>query len=136
MHSGRVPEAFIQVQAVADTAAQDGQEQWLVLAGRRVAADARGYLLDPAEWDRDLAIAMAAADGIQLGEQHWQVLLLLRDYHREHGQAPAMRLLVREVARVLGSGRADSRALYRLFPQGPAKQAARYAGLPRPTSCI
>lgn len=108
----------------------------LTLGDRIVAVDARGYLLDPADWDRTLAEAMAAADGIRLEAAHWQVLDLLRDYYGEHGQAPAMRLLVREVARVLGSERADSRALYRLFPQGPAKQAARYAGLPRPTSCI
>lgn len=114
----------------------DAQEQHLHLAGRRIAVDGRGYLLDAADWDRELAMAMAAADGLELGEAHWQVLDLLRDYHRQHGQAPAMRLLVREVARVLGSKRADSRVLYRLFPQGPAKQAARYAGLPRPTSCI
>ena len=45
-------------------------------------------------------------------------------------------LLYQAVAAELGSEQADSRALYRLFPQGPAKQAARYAGLPRPTSCI
>jgi len=114
----------------------DNPGDWLELAGRRVAVDARGYLLDPMVWDRDLAVAMAAADDIVLTEPHWQVLELLRAYHREHGHAPAMRLLVREVARMLGSERADSRVLYRLFPQGPAKQAARYAGLPRPTSCI
>ncbi len=112
------------------------QTHWRVLDGRRIAVDARGYLLDPAAWDRALAEAMAAADGVTLQAAHWQVLALIRDYYREHGQAPAMRLLVREVARVLGNERADSRALYRLFPQGPAKQAARYAGLPRPTSCI
>lgn len=116
----------------------DGQApaRWLELAGRHVAVDGRGYLLDPADWEPALAEAMAAADGLRLGQEHWQVLELLRAYFREHGRSPPMRLLVREVARVLGSERADSRALYRLFPQGPAKQAARYAGLPRPTSCI
>lgn len=104
--------------------------------GRSVALDARGYLLDPADWDDTLAIAMAGADDLILTDEHWQVLRLLRDYHHTHGHSPAMRLLVKAVAATLGQERADSRVLYRLFPQGPAKQAARYAGLPRPTSCI
>lgn len=108
---------------------------WLTLAGRRVRVDARGYLVDPADWDASLAEAMAAHDGIELDAQRWQVLRLLRAYHAEHGRSPAMRVLVRLVASELGAT-ADSRLLYRLFPQGPAKQAARWAGLPRPTSCI
>lgn len=83
-----------------------------------------------------MASAMAEADGIVLNESHWQVLRLLRAYFAQHGRSPAMRVLVNAVADELGSERADSRVLYRLFPQGPAKQAARYAGLPRPTSCI
>jgi tRNA 2-thiouridine synthesizing protein E len=108
----------------------------LALAGRQVEVDAQGYLLDPGDWDEALAAAMANADGLVLDARHWQVLRLLRDYHAEHGKSPAMRLLVAAVAESLGSGRADSRALYRLFPQGPAKQAARYAGLPRPSHCL
>jgi TusE/DsrC/DsvC family sulfur relay protein len=114
----------------------DESETVLELDGRRVRVDRHGYLLDPGDWDETLATAMAAAEGLVLDDRHWQVLRLLRDYHREHGKSPAMRLLVVAVARVLGSERADSRALYRLFPQGPAKQAARYAGLPRPASCL
>jgi tRNA 2-thiouridine synthesizing protein E len=47
-----------------------------------------------------------------------------------------MRLLVRELAQRLGAEKGQSRYLYRLFPEGPAKQACRYAGLPKPVSCI
>lgn len=110
--------------------------RWLELGPHRVQVDPRGYLVDPDAWSEALAEAMAEADGIELGTQHWQVLNLLRVYFAEHGHSPAMRLLVKAVAQALGSDRADSRVLYRLFPQGPAKQAARYAGLPRPRSCI
>lgn len=98
--------------------------------------DARGYLLDAGDWEEALAEAMASADGLTLGESHWRVLRLLRAYYADYGHSPSMRILVKAVAAELGSEQADSRALYRLFPQGPAKQAARYAGLPKPTSCI
>lgn len=108
----------------------------LDLAGRQVRVDRHGYLLDAGAWDEDLATAMAAADGLALDQRHWQVLRLLRDYHAEHGRSPAMRVLVAALGHALGAQRPDSRELYRLFPQGPAKQAARYAGLPRPASCI
>lgn len=104
--------------------------------GRPVALDDRGYLLDPSQWSETLAAAMAHADDLQLAESHWRVLRWLRSYYERHGHSPAMRVLVKEIAAELGSEHADSRQLYRLFPQGPAKQAARYAGLPRPTSCI
>jgi tRNA 2-thiouridine synthesizing protein E len=105
-------------------------------AGRRIALDERGYLREPADWDRGLAVAMAAADGIELGPAHWEVIDFLRAYHAEYGLSPPMRLLVKELSARIGGERGSSRALYRLFPDGPAKQAVRYAGLPRPLSCI
>jgi len=114
----------------------DAGATWRELAGHRVAVDRGGHLVDPGAWHPALAQAMAAADGLALTPAHWQVIDFLRDWHGRHGRSPAMRVLVRELAPVLGAGRADSRLLYRLFPQGPAKQAARYAGLPRPASCI
>lgn len=118
------------------TTAKAANDHWLQLDGRRIGVDARGYLLDSSDWSESLAEAMAGADGCELGPAHWQVLHLLRGYHARHGRSPAMRVLVKAVAEAFGSEQADSRVLYRLFPQGPAKQAARYAGLPRPTSCI
>ena len=109
---------------------------WLDIAGRRVQVDARGYLLDTSDWDETLAEALAASDGLRLSDDHWRVLRFLRGYYAQHGRSPAMRVLVKGLADQLGSEHANSRVLYRLFPQGPAKQAARYAGLPRPTSCV
>lgn len=105
-------------------------------AGREIATDARGYLLDRADWSPELARAMAAADGIELGPAHWEVIDFLRDYHDQYGMTPPMRLLVKVLALRLGAAKAESRHLYRLFPDGPARQACRYAGLPRPASCI
>jgi tRNA 2-thiouridine synthesizing protein E len=108
----------------------------IVFDGRTIALDERGYLRDPADWDEALALHLAAADGIALGEAHWEVLRFLRGYHAEYGLSPPMRLLVRELASRIGAERGSSRQIYRLFPDGPAKQAVRYAGLPRPLSCI
>jgi len=98
--------------------------------------DERGYLRDWRAWTPAIAEALARADGVELGEDHWAVIGILREYYAEYEVAPPIRVLVRLVAERLGGSAASSRTLYRLFPEGPAKQACRYAGLPRPVSCL
>jgi tRNA 2-thiouridine synthesizing protein E len=72
----------------------------------------------------------------ELTEDHWQVLQLFRQYFMEYEIEPPMRALVRMVREQMGEDKGNSRFLYRLFPKGPVTQACRYAGLPRPVSCI
>lgn len=104
--------------------------------GREVALDAKGYLLDPADWSKSVAETMAKADGIILGADHWVVLGIFRDYFAEFEVEPPMRALVRLARERLGADKGSSRYLYALFPDGPGTQACRYAGLPRPLSCV
>jgi tRNA 2-thiouridine synthesizing protein E len=104
--------------------------------GSRLALDEKGYLLDWRTWTPDVARTMAAADGLALGEDHWAVLQIFREYFEHYEIEPPMRALVRLCGERLGEGKADSRFLYRLFPDGPGTQACRYAGLPRPASCV
>ena len=102
----------------------------------RIELDERGYLRHDSDWSAALAEHLAAEDAITLTTEHWDVLNLLRRHYGEFRIAPPMRLLVKEVGRQFGPDKANSRYLYRLFPEGPAKQACRYAGLPKPVSCI
>lgn len=104
--------------------------------GTRVAVDEKGYLLDWLAWSPELARFMAAADGIELGEDHWAVLKIFRAYFEQFEIEPPMRALVRRSREVLGDEKGSSRYLYHLFPDGPGTQACRYAGLPRPVSCV
>lgn len=105
-------------------------------AGRCLETDARGYLRRREDWEPGLAEELARRDGIALGAEHWEILTFLRAYYDQFRTAPPMRLLVREVGRRFGPEKGSSRYLYRLFPDGPAKQACRWAGLPKPVSCI
>jgi tRNA 2-thiouridine synthesizing protein E len=98
--------------------------------------DPEGYLRDPGQWSPDVARAMAEADDIELTEAHWEVIDFLRSYYAEYAIAPAIRILTRAMARKLGREKGNTRYLYALYPQGPAKQACRYAGLPKPTGCV
>lgn len=101
-----------------------------------LALDREGYLRDLTAWTPEVAEALAREAGIGLTEAHWEVLWLLRDFHAETGLSPAMRVLVRLVRERLGADKGSSLYLLRLFPDSPAKLAARIAGLPRPTNCL
>ncbi|MEM9301219.1 MAG: TusE/DsrC/DsvC family sulfur relay protein [Pseudomonadota bacterium] len=103
---------------------------------RVLATDAEGYLADRSDWSRAVAEVMAAADGVTLTPAHWEIIDYVREHDAEFGEPPPMRLLVKAIAARLGPEKGKSRYLYRLFPEGPAKQVCRYAGLPKPVSCI
>lgn len=98
--------------------------------------DQYGHLLDSCDWSRDVAKRMAQTDGIELTEAHWAVIEILRAYFAETGIEIPMRVLVSRLAKQGREEWASSRALYRLFPEGPVRQGSRYGGLPIPLSCI
>lgn len=104
--------------------------------GREIPLDDEGYLLELADWSPAVAEAMAAESGIALGEAHWEVIRVLQDFYRETGVAPATRPLVKLVGQRLGPDKGRSIYLLQLFPDSPAKLAARLAGLPRPDNCL
>ena len=107
-----------------------------LIGGGQVTIDDKGYLLDPSDWSKEVALTMAAADGVRLTDDHWQVMKIFRDYYEQFEIEPPMRALVKRTREALGEEKGTSRFLYRLFPDGPGTQGCRYAGLPRPLSCV
>lgn len=82
------------------------------------------------QWSQPLAEQIARENGIDaLTGRHWQVVQFVRATYLETGAAPNVRSLGR------GSG-VPVKELYALFPKGPAKLAARIAGVPKPRGCI
>ena len=98
--------------------------------------DNEGYLVDLNDWSESVATALAAEEGIELGDEHWALIRLIRDFYRDYQVSPAMRVLVKQVRERLGAERGNSIYLMELFPGSPAKRLARIAGLPRPTNCL
>ena len=93
----------------------------LEVGGKSFETDEEGYLANLNDWNPDLANAMAEVDGAALDEN--QI-------------APAVRVLTKAIGKKLGKDKGNSKYLYELFPYGPAKQACKYAGLPKPTGCV
>jgi tRNA 2-thiouridine synthesizing protein E len=98
--------------------------------GRVLAVDADGNLANINDWNEDIAREIAGLEGIaELTPQHWAVIRFMRSVFEKEGDSPSIRRLTKE------SG-VDTKTLYQLFPKGPAKKAARIAGLPKPKGCI
>src|SRR5574341_16625 len=91
--------------------------------------DAEGYMLDATAWTPDIARALAAQAGLTLTDRHFAVIEFARAEFFKNGDAPSIRRITKE------SG-VDTKELYALFPGGPAKLAAKIAGLKKPTGCI
>ncbi|MCH8501835.1 MAG: TusE/DsrC/DsvC family sulfur relay protein [Aliidiomarina sp.] len=104
--------------------------------GRHYATDKHEYLADFSEWNEELALHIAELEAITMTAEHWEVVKFVRSFYEQYDTSPAMRVLVKAVAKSLGEEKGNSRYLYRLFPKGPAKQASRIAGLPKPAKCI
>ena len=101
-----------------------------IIAGATVEVDAEGFLTDPAQWSEQIAAAIASDNGIaELTDRHWQVVRFMRETYLRDGEAPSIRSLGKT------SG-VSIKELYQLFPKGPAKVAARVAGIPKPRGCI
>ena len=104
--------------------------------GAIVETDEEGYIQDISLWTRDLAELIARHENIEMTGDHWEVVNLLRDYYEEYQIAPAVRVLTKKIKKSMGADKGNSKYLYELFPYGPAKQACKIAGLPKPTGCI
>jgi tRNA 2-thiouridine synthesizing protein E len=100
------------------------------IAGVDVVVNDEGFFEDPDQWTEDMAAELAAQEGISpLTDRHWQVIRFMHKEYEQKGTGPTVRVLGKT------SG-VSVKELYQLFPKGPAKTAAKIAGIPKPRGCI
>lgn len=104
--------------------------------GKEYATDKHEYLIHLDDWSPQLAEHIAELEQIHMTPAHWEVVNFVRNFYTTYDTSPAMRVLVKAVKQSMGEDKGNSRYLYTLFPKGPAKQATRIAGLPKPAKCI
>ena len=104
--------------------------------GKQYEVDEDGYLVNLDDWNKELAGHLAKTEEIEMTEAHWEVVNFLRDYYQKYQIAPMMKILVKEIGKVMGPDKGNTKYLYELYPGGPAKQACKIAGLPKPTGCV
>ena len=100
------------------------------ICGKTVQVNDEGFMTNPAEWDKDIAVELAKEEGIaQLSEAHWKVIEFCRKEGAASGKAPTLRQIT------TGTG-LTTKELFTLYPKGPAKKVARIAGLGKPEGCV
>jgi len=92
--------------------------------------DAEGYLIEPGDWNEDIARALAEEENIVLNDDHWDCIRFMREYYEEHQVAADARFVIRHLGERYG--RDAQKKLFELFPYGYVKQACKIAGMRRP----
>jgi len=108
----------------------------ITVGGKSLETDEEGYLANLSDWTEEVANEIAKAENVEMTQNHWEVVNFLREYYNEYQIAPAVRVLTKAIGKKLGPDKGNSKYLYELFPYGPAKQACKIAGLPKPTGCV
>ena len=104
----------------------------LEVEGCGLAVDDEGYLIDPAQWNEQVAEALARQERIILSDEHWAVIRFMREYYEQHQIAPDARHVIKHLAKVKRAGSKGRNDLFVLFPYGYVKQACKIAGMRRP----
>ena len=95
-----------------------------------------GNLVDMSQWNEKVAEYMAKKEDLTLTDDHWEVMNFLREFYFKYEITPMVRLLQKHITKTLGKEKGNEKYLYNLFPEGPARQGSRLAGLPEPQGCI
>ena len=93
---------------------------------------ADGRLANLEDWNEDVARALGKRDGIELTEEHWEVLKAMRDYYQEYNVSPVKKLLKGSLRERTGSDKFSDDYLDVLFPNGVLTQGSKFAGVPVP----
>lgn len=104
--------------------------------GKHIERDAQGYLMNHTDWSEELVPFLAQEENIELTDAHWEVVRFVRAFYEEFKTSPAVRMLVKAMEKEHGPEKSNSKYLFQLFKLGPAKQATKLAGLPKPAKCL
>ncbi len=105
---------------------------YVVVEGKQIPTDQEGYIEDLDDWSEGYTHAIAEKEGLELTDEHWQVIGYIRDYIEEHQTQPQVRDMIKYFRKTWGKERGNNRYLHDIFPMGgPQKQGNRLAGIHR-----
>lgn len=107
----------------------------LNVAGKSIETNEQGFLCNLADWNEDYTETVAKNDGVELYNDHWELILYFRDYYDENQTSPTMHKVVRELGKQnvhFHDQKEYEKHIYKLFPRDPAHEVCKLAGLPMP----
>jgi tRNA 2-thiouridine synthesizing protein E len=104
--------------------------QQITVNDREIALNKKGFLVAFNEWDRDVAMALAEQDELELSDCHWIAINFVREFYGEFEVPPSPRILIKSVGDKISDFGCDKKTLESIFPKGGCKHVCRLAGLP------
>jgi len=102
----------------------------------KIEKDSEGYLKKTQDWNIILAKEIAKKENIDLNSDHWTIIIFVREFYLKFNVTPSMRMLITSMSKKIGHSKINSIYLFKLFPKGPAQQASKIAGIPKPVKCL
>lgn len=96
------------------------------------AVDNEGFLLNPTDWNEDVALGLAATIDIEMNPERWEIIYMVREYYASHQSVPETRRILKSLKEKHGPDKATRKYLYSLFPYGYGQQACKIAGMRKP----
>lgn len=100
--------------------------------GRTLETDEEGFLLEPSDWDHDVAHHIAGLEALELTDERWEIVEFVRGYYEHNHSVPEARTLLKALGKKHGQTKATRKYLYGLFPYGYGQQACKIAGMRKP----
>jgi len=97
-----------------------------------IQTDDDGFLLDPDDWTEEIAKSISDKENLELTEDHWLLIHMIRDLYHEHHAVPEMRTIMKQLKNDLGPEKATRKFVYTLFPYGYGQQGCKIAGMRQP----
>ncbi len=104
----------------------------LQVNGKQLETDEEGFLLDPGEWNLDVAKQIAQGEQLDLTEARWAVVNFVREHFEERHTVPEARVVLKVLGEKFGKEKATRKFLQELFPYGYGQQACKIAGMRKP----
>lgn len=104
----------------------------IVINGKILETDEEGFLIDPSEWNPEVAEQIAKIEQLELTENRWLVVNFVRTYFEERHTVPEARVVLKNLEKAIGKEQATRKYLQQLFPYGYGQQACKIAGMHKP----
>ena len=88
----------------------------------------------PENWDINLAQQTAKQDGLNLNDDHWDLIRALQEYYHKV-EFPKLRQ-IKDALEEKFHSRGGMKYLYKIIPGGPVAEGCRLAGLAVPAGAI
>jgi tRNA 2-thiouridine synthesizing protein E len=111
------------------------EKRMVSFQGKYIPLDEDGHLVNAGDWSEGLAGHLAALDGLEFAENHWQVIRFIREYYLRYESVPMPKVIIKGLNKQQGAEVYTIKHLYALFPHTPMRRACRYAGVPQPAGC-